>query len=418
LGKLEQAMNTISLRTTTGIRALLTRLGDLPAGYDHVHFDSTLPGYGLRVRASGVHSLMVQYAVARRSRRVVLGRLDQLSPDRAFSTARDILAKVRLGGDPATDKALARARAEETFGGLLPRFLKHQQAKQKPRTFLETERHLMVQAKALHAHPVDGIERRTIAGRLANIAEKSGPAAANRCRASLSAYFTWLAREGYADANPVAFTNKAIEVGERKHVISDADLAKIWQALDDDASDYATIVKLLLLTGCRRDEIGSLRWSEIDLDAATIELPPERTKSRREFVVPLPPAAIAILKARPRQDGRDTVFGRGENGFRDWSGSKTELDAKLKGVAPWVLHDFRRSLSTTAHERLETLPHVVEALLGHVSGHQGGVAGKYNKAAYLDQRRRTLEAWGERIMALVADKPARGKVIDMSRRRR
>ena len=125
-------------------------------------------------------------------------------------------------------------RAGETFGAFLPRFLAHQRGRLKPRSYLETERHLVVQSRSLHAHTVERIDRRAIAALLANLAESSGPGAANRCRASLSAYFTWLAREGVVEANPVTFTNRAIEIGERKHVVPDNDLAKIWRALGDD----------------------------------------------------------------------------------------------------------------------------------------------------------------------------------------
>ena len=390
--------------SATSIRALALTEGQS----DKTFFDDTLPAFGVRVRQSGLKTYVVQYKVGGRNRRLVLGAVDTMSVDKARAMAKTALAAIRLGKDPVADKLDARARAGETFGALLPRFLARQRARLKPRSYEETERHLNVQCKNLHSRLIETVDRRAIAALLADLADNSGPGAANRCRASLSAYFTWLAKEGITEANPVTFTNKAVEKGERKHVIPDSDLAKIGKALVRRADDYGDIGMLLLLTGTRRDEIGSLRWSEVDLDTATIELSATRTKSRREFIVPLSPRAVAILRKRKRQEGRDIVFGRGENGFRDWSGSKSELDAELKGVAPWVLHDFRRSLSTTAHERFEAMPHVVEALLGHVSGHQGGVAGKYNKAAYLDQRRRALQRWADHIAGLLGEnRPAR-----------
>ena len=194
-----------SLRTAASIRALLARLGPLPAGYDKVHFDSELPGYGLRVRGSGVHSLMVQYARAGVSRRIVIGKLGSIDPGKAYAGAKDLMAQVRLGRDPAAEREHERARALETFGALLPRFLERQKAKQKPRSFEETERHLTKHCKSFHRRPVEGLDRRTIGARLAEIEKQNGPAASNRVRASLSTYFMWLAREGYVDANPVSF---------------------------------------------------------------------------------------------------------------------------------------------------------------------------------------------------------------------
>ena len=414
----------ISLRTTASVRALLTRLGPLPAGYDKVHFDDELPGYGLRVRGSGVHSFMVQYARAGVSRRIVIGKLGSIDPGKAYAGAKDLMAKVRLGQDPAAEREHVRARELETFGALLPRFLDRQQVKQKPRSYQETERHLMKHCKRFRQRSIASLDRRTIGALLAEIAKHSGPGAANRVRASLSTYFMWLAREGYIDSNPVAFTNKSVEGGAREHVPSDDDLRIIWQALSTD-DQYGTIVKLLLLTSARRDEIGSLRWSETDLDEAIITLPPTRTKNRREHLVPLSAPALALLAAQPRRTGadgtpRDHVFGKGaERGYQGWSKSKTELDARIgRGVRPWVLHDFRRALSTALHDRFGVPPHVVEVILGHVSGHKAGVAGIYNKAAYLEERRRALERWGAHLMELTEGAPCKAKVVHLGRRRK
>jgi integrase len=419
----------ISLRTTATIRALLARLGSLPAGYDKVHFDSDLPGYGLRVRGSGVHSLMVQYAIAGQSRRVVIGKFGSIDPGKAYNTGKDLLAQVRLGRDPAAEKEHARTRAAETFGALLPRFLERQRTKQKPRSYEETERHLMKHCKAFHRQAVESLDRRAFATRLADIAKRNGPVAANRTRASLSAYCTWLAREGYVDANPVAFTNKAIENGARQRVLLDPELRTIWRALDpgEPSDHYPTIIKLLLLTGARRDEIGGLRWSEVgELDKALITLPPERTKSRREHLIPLSNVAAQILAAQPHRtnpDGtpRDHVFGIGlDRGYSGWSKSKSGLDACIAAanhgkVFDWVLHDFRRTLSTNLHDRFGVPPHIVETILGHVSGHKAGVSGVYNRAIYLDERRDVLERWADFVMAVVNGKPASMKAMKLRR---
>ena len=200
--------------------------------------------------------------------------------------------------------------------------------------------------------------------------------AANRARAALSAYFNWLAREGYIDTNPVSFTNKAIEAGARVRTPDKDELRTILRTLRDD--DYGAIVRLLILTGLRRDEIGSLCWSEVDLDAATITLPPTRTKNGREHVVPLSEPALEVLKARARRAGpggepRDYVFGRGAGGFSGWSKSKVEFDTRIaqmrggQALAPWTLHDLRRTISTALHERFGVAPHIVEVILGHVN---------------------------------------------------
>jgi integrase len=414
----------ISLRTMTGIRALLR---DLPADVrDKVFFDSSLPGYGLRVRESGVHSLMIQYAIAGQTRRVVFGPLSRLDPNKTYSIARDLLARVRLGYDPAAEKEQAKAAAAETFGALLPRFLERQRARLKPRSYVEIERHLKTYAKALHGSPIEAITKRTIAARLAEIEKRSGGVTRNRVRASLSGYFTWLAREGYVDSNPVTFTNVADENGGRERVLSDEELRTIWLAADDGTpSKFGAIIRLLMLTGARRTEIGGLMWDEISPNLPLITLPPARTKNGREHLVPLSEPALAILRALPRRtmpDGTpwEHVFGaRAGCGYQNYSRAKAELDARIAKAGhrlePWTLHDFRRSISTALHDRFGVPPHVVEVILGHAGGHKGGVAGVYNKALYLDERRRALERWGAHITALVTGKPVEGEVVRLRR---
>jgi integrase len=389
----------------------------LPRGVaDKVFFDDDLPGFGLRLRASGAKTWLVQYAIAGKTRRLTLGAAHVLDPGKAREAAKDALAKVRLGGDPANDKQTTRAAAANTVGSLLPIFLARQKAKLKPRSYEETERHLLGHSSALHARPVSAVERSEVAALLATLGEERGPAAANRTRASLSALFTWAAREGFCDANPVSYTNKQVERGARARVLADSELASIWYALGDD--HYSAILRLLILLGGRREEVGALRWSEIDPDAAIITLPAERTKSRKPHLVPLPPAALAIIRAQPqRVDAagrpRDLIFGNGDGGFQGWSNAKGELDARLAegGVSlpHWTLHDFRRTLSTVLHERLGVAPHIVEAVLGHVSA---GVAGVYNRASYRAEKRRALERWADFVLALVGEEDA-AKVVSL-----
>ena len=189
----------------------------------------------------------------------------------ARSKAKDLLAAVRLGNDPAAEKSADRANAAHAVGALLPRFLARQRARLKPRSLQETVRHLEQHVRPLHAYPIEKVDRRQVAGLLSDIADASGPAAANRVRASLSAFFTWAAREGLAESNPVGFTNRQTEIGARTRVPTDSELAQIWRAAGD--GQYGVIVKLLMLTGARRNEIGDLRWSEVDFEAATATLP-------------------------------------------------------------------------------------------------------------------------------------------------
>ena len=238
------------------IQAAVQRLR-VPAGKaEAIFFDDEIPGFGVRIRASGSRTWIVQYKIGKKHRRLTLGSTAMLTADQARNGtkdktdhtknrdgARDILARVRLGEDPAAKKIEARARAADTFGVLVNAFLARQEKRLRPRSYAETERYLLVHWKPLHGLTLTHIRRATVAAQLAAIADDSGPIAADRARAALSAFFTWAIRDGLADINPVIGTNKSAELRPRERVLADAELAAIWNALPAD--QYGAIVRLL-----------------------------------------------------------------------------------------------------------------------------------------------------------------------------
>ena len=383
---------------------------------DKTFFDNDCPGFGVRVRASGKRVWVVQYdAAGGITRRITLGPIEALPLGKARKIARDIFAQTRLGLDPAATKAKARneaqARSSETISALLPRYLKLKAVELKQGSFAEVLRHLNAHGAPLHTRSLRDVTLRDAATFLAGIADSKGLVARNRTRSSWAAFYRWGLGEGLVETNPFAFTNKAPEKGSRERTPTLGELAEIWHAAGDGA--YGRLIKLLMLTGCRRDEIASLERSEIDLKAALIILPGKRTKNGYPFEIAITKPMRTILEAQ-RQDGngagRELVFGRGDGGFQDFSGSKAELDQRInatraeRGLGPmesWTPHDFRRSLSTVAHENLGVAPHIVESLLGHVGGHKAGIAGVYNKALYRDDKRAALERWNTALMAAV-----------------
>ena len=365
---------------------------------DHIAWDEDVPGFGLRVREGGSRTWVFRYRLGSKQRVMTFGSAEVMSAQQAREQAQRLHAQVKLGLDPAGGKIESQARATEIFEYAVKIFLTRQKERLKPRSFLEAERHLLMHARPLHPRPLAKIERRDIAIRLNEIANASGPAAANRVRTSLSALYAWAMREGLVEHNPVANTNKAVERGSRERVLNASELRAIWHALPDD--DFGDIIKLLALTGQRRDEIGRLRWDEVNLDDAVITLPPERTKNRKPHTIPLSPPALAILQKRPRD--REHVFGRRDTGYQGWSGSKELLDQRVS-IADWRLHDLRRTASTTMHDQLGIAPHVVEAVLNHV-GHRAGVAGVYNRALYAKEKANALARWADHLIAIVEER--------------
>ena len=205
--------------------------------------------------------------------------------------------------------------------------------------------------------------------------------------------------EGLVEANPVIGTNRS-EEKPRERVLDPAELRLIWNALRDD--DTGAIMKLLMLTGQRAGEIAGLRWSEIRDDA--IMLPGERTKNHRPHTVPLSQAARDIIAKQQRHEGRDLIFGR-EGRYNGWSYGTAAINKRIAEVAGrslphWTPHDLRRSFATHAAE-IGIQPHIIEAVLNHVSGHKGGVAGIYNRATYEPEKRTALERWAAHLLAIV-----------------
>jgi integrase len=388
---------------------------------ERTYFDSSLPGFGLRVRRAGGRTYVVQYDFGGKTRRMTLGSTATLDLGTARAKAKEILAARTLGRDVAAEKQVARARIGDAFAALLERYLPHKKAQVRPRSFTEIERHFVKMARPLHSRPVAAIDRRAITELMASVAVKNGPVAANSMLGSLSAYFGWLLREGLIDgANPASYVNKAPHSKGRDRVHSPAELREIWNAAGD--SHYGDIVRLLMLVPARKSEIGDLAWDELDLERAEINLPPSRVKNGRPHQIPLAPAPLAILKARAH-NGRSFVFGRGRFGFRGWAWGKRELDKRIAvarkaagNPAPmpgFVMHDFRRTFSTIMHDRLQTAPHVVEACLNHISAYKSGVQGTYNRAQYAGERRRSLERWAAFIDETVSGKTAEVRVIKL-----
>ena len=252
--------------------------------------------------------------------------------------------------------------------------------------------------KPLHGMPVDTITRKDIASRLvascARAATLPPPASAPRS----TAFIRWAMQMGYVEQNPTIGTIKPKDSEGRSRVLTDAELAAICRASGDD--DYGRIVRLLILTGCRRQEVGSMQWSELDADAGTWTIPAERTKNKREHTLPMPPAAWHIIASVPHIAGRDYLFGIRSQGFKSWADGKADLDKALgDAVAPFVLHDIRRSVATKMAD-LGIQPHIIEQILNHQSGHKSGPAGIYNRSSYEREVKAALALWADHVRVL------------------
>jgi integrase len=194
-------------------------------------------------------------------------------------------------------------------------------------------------------------------------------------------------------------------------VLTDSELAAIWNACDD-GSEHSRIIRLLILLGARRGEIGGMAWSELDLEGPqpSWTLAASRSKNKRQHVLPLMPMALNIIRSIPRQASRDQLFGsRCVDGFTTWVREKRRLDERA-GVSAWTVHDVRRSVATKMAD-IGIQPHIIEQVLNHQSGHKGGVAGIYNRSSYEREVRQALALWEDHLRTLLDGTPR--KVIPL-----
>jgi integrase len=359
---------------------------------DVIVFDENLRRFGLRLRSSGRRSWIIQYEKWGTSRRVTLGNAAVLSPEQARKLAVQELAKLDLGADVAGDRAEAKIKAKRLLKSVVEQYLQARQGELRETSFKEVRRYLLKTFKPLHHKPISEIQRGDVASILRDMANNGSPVAATTARSVLATFFAWAIGEELVETNPVAGTNRAKSRKSRERVLNDAELSKVWNACHDD--EYGKIVRLLILTGARRDEIGGMAWQELD-DNHTWTLPPERSKNHRPLKLPLPGLAWDIIANTNPRTGNPHLFGIGKNGFNNFHSTKQALH-QHSGVAGWTLHDLRRSTATGMAD-LGIQPHVIEAVLNHVSGHKAGVAGIYNRSSYERETRAALALWADHI---------------------
>jgi len=375
---------------------------------DVIFFDDQIRGLGYRLRVSHdgskvLRSWVFQTKRAGRTSRITLGDATVLGAEQARIRARKLAGKVALGEDPAADRRERRDKDALTMRSQVTEFLAAKEPDLAPRTFGEIRRYLTDRRYfgALHRLPLDSIVLRDVATAVVRIQRERGNATAVAARGALASFFAWCMRHGLCAANPTIGSENP-ETRARDRVLDGDELTRIWKACGDD-DEYGKIVRLLILLGARRQEVGGMAWSEFNLEAPqpTWTLPKERSKNGRTHTLPLMPMALAIVRSVPKLVSRDLLFGTSAAyGFSSWHKGKTALDQGC-GVEGWTIHDLRRSAATIMAD-IGIQPHIIEAVLNHQSGHKGGVAGIYNRSSYEREVRNALALWSDHVRTLVA----------------
>jgi integrase len=231
---------------------------------------------------------------------------------------------------------------------------------------------------------------------------KTHPSAQRHALVALKIFFNWAVREEFLSTNPVATLKLPSRQAARERVLASDELRELFVKAKNYPYPFGPIIQLLILTGQRRGEISRLRWSWINKDERIITYPAEFTKNHRTHVLPYGNLAAAIINQLPVQVGSDVVFpsrkAQAEQ-FNSWSKSKRLFDQSVEVTEPYVLHDIRRTYSSTMAQ-LGTPIHVTEKLLNHVSGTISGVAAIYNRHSYLAEMRAAVNDYDNYLTGL------------------
>ncbi len=250
---------------------------------------------------------------------------------------------------------------------------------------------------------VDEVRERGVPG-LERRAEGPTEARARAMFATLSKLFGWLIGKRRLSQHPCAGVSRPETPPSRDRVLTDAEIVKFWRAADAERAEFSAPLKLLLLTGQRLSEVTGMMRSELAEDFATWTIPGVRAKNHRQHVVPLPPMARELLAS---------VGGDGELVFTTDGSSPVSVGSKIKNrldramsIPKWRLHDLRRTCATGMAE-IGIAPHIIEAVLNHVSGARASVAGTYNRAVYAPEKKAALERWAAHVEGLIKGRAAK-----------
>ena len=380
---------------------------------DRLVFDDAMPGLALRIAAGGAKSFLAQYTIAGRKRRVPIGRWGAIRLKQARTAAKSIFGDVARGQDVAHVRTTERKRVKAeaaaskvTLSTLLTQWDRLALAQHRNSYRAEAVRAIKAAFPGYLERRADALTRADAVEALDKLLKAGKATMAGRTLAYSRAAFTWAHKRGLVADNPFMGIPVGSDTVSRDRVLTVDELGVIWQAAGKLGWPFKPIMRLLILTAQRRDEVAGMRWSELSADRTTWTIPAERSKNRKAHIVHLAPAAQAILAELPRMSRSDLVFTlTGTTPVSGFSHAKARLDrlvAELQAgeagqdppepLAGWRVHDFRRSSVTWMAEH-GIAPHVADRILNHVRGTISGVAAVYQRGEFLAERKAALESW-------------------------
>lgn len=368
--------------------------------------DELIRGLWFRVSPSGAKTWQVIYDRESdgKRQRVKLGRFPAMPLEKARTTALKMVSAVSDGEDPNEEKrARKAAMTVEDLGALYVT----KYAKRQKKTWAEDERLLKREVyPEIGRMKAVAVKRRDVLDIIEAKAEAGFIAQSTQILAVVRKMFNWAVDSDYLQSSPALGIKPRGKAVKRDRVLSDKEVRLIWNALPEANLSEPTrnIFRLLVLTGQRSGEVCGITRSEIDLERAVWTLPASRTKNGLPHVVPLSEAALAIIHRAFERAGAEPdapLFCRIDEPIESNAIAKAaRLKLQVTGD-PWTPHDIRRTVAT-GMAGLGIAPHIVEAVLNHISGFRAGVAGVYNRAQYDPEKRRALDMWADHVAALIS----------------
>jgi integrase len=387
--------------------------------------DAKVPGLRVRVGTSGAVTFIVRKRVGGQVRNITLGRYGpRFGLADARKAARTTLSDIEAGKDPAA-AVTAKRRTGQGKGTIRALWPAYKASKADLRSIGEVERIFdRYVLPAMGDRMADAVTRADVSAMIDDIAA-TAPVMARAVHAQLSAFYSWaMPRLDRLPSNPCRDAGRPAKPKARDRVLSDAELRAMWQEAELQPLPWGPAVKLLILTGQRRSEVFEAEWPEIDLDGALWTIPADRAKNGVAHLVPLSGEALAILRAIPATEGSTRVFPAAGNGENSASGISKVVDRYRRAIDKalersqsdrWTLHDIRRTVATGL-QRLGVRIEVTEAILNHVSGSKGGIAGVYQRHDWQEEKRTALDAWAREVDRIVKDKrDRRGNVVKLAK---
>ncbi|MDZ5697629.1 tyrosine-type recombinase/integrase [Chelativorans sp. M5D2P16] len=373
--------------------------------------DEMVRGLALRVSPNGTKTWNVVFT--RESdgtkQRVKVGRFPAMPLEKARTAALKMVTAVSAGEDPSEEK---RARKAAMTVEKLGELYIEKYAKRRKKTWAEDERLLKREVyPEIGRMKAVAVKRRDLLDIIEAKAEAGHVAQSTQILAVVRKMFNWAVDSDYLDASPAIGVKPRGKAVKRDRVLSDAEMRTIWSALPEAAVSEPTkdILRLLFLTGQRSGEVCGMSRGEVDTDRALWTIPGTRTKNGLAHVVPLSPTALEIVeRALDKADDEldAPLFSRVGEPIESNAIAKAVRLKLQKAEAPWTPHDIRRTVAT-GMAALGIAPHIVEAVLNHISGFRAGVAGVYNRNQYEPEKRRALDMWAEHLGGVIEGREAK-----------